>query len=78
MLRQGSIVGNTYTASSPVAAGSVENSRIDLSSSERAALPAATGLTGATVVVTDGPGHKPTLAVSDGTDWLISPPGHPL
>jgi len=78
VLRQGSIVGNTYTASSPLAAGSVENSRIDLPSSERAALPAATGLAGATVVVTDGPGHKPTLAVSDGTNWLISPPGHPL
>ncbi|WP_157987861.1 right-handed parallel beta-helix repeat-containing protein [Jiangella endophytica] len=77
-LRQGSVVGNTYAGSSPLVAGGVEGAHIELLPCKTSDLPAPAGLTGATVVVTDARGQRPSLAVSDGTSWLVSPPGRPV
>lgn len=37
-----------------------------------ASAPAATGLTGTVIYVSDGRAGSPTVAVSDGTNWISS------
>ncbi len=78
VLRRGSVLGNTYAGSSPLVAAGVEASHIELPPCETSDLPSPTGLTGATVVITDARGGRASLAVSDGTSWLVSPPGRPV
>ena len=58
------------TFSGPVRSTNGFEGAITLPTFTVATAPAATGLTGTIIYVSDGLAGAPTIAVSDGTDWI--------
>jgi hypothetical protein len=68
---QGIIMGST-TFSGPVNSDNGFVGSVQLPTFTVASAPAATGLTGTSIFVSNGRAGAPTVAVSDGTNWISS------